>query len=141
VVGNNVDVSVSLETKEEGDHIFAAFSVHGGTVVRPLGKMPWGSYYGVCKENFGIQWMFDTESNDKKKDKDEKVQLKRAICSSPYGRRWCYESRQNIEGAFEILLPTWNSSTHGPPRASFPSKASWNHGTGQIDRSNLASKV
>jgi PhnB protein len=72
VLGNNFEVSVSPETVEETDQIFAALSA-GGTVVRPLENKFWGSYHGICKDKYGIQWMFDIWPKDDKNDSSKTI--------------------------------------------------------------------
>lgn len=64
VVGNNVEISLSPETREEADRLFAALS-KGGTVDKPLKDMFWGSYFGACKDKYGVKWMFDTANPSK----------------------------------------------------------------------------
>ncbi|MBI4316965.1 MAG: VOC family protein [Chloroflexi bacterium] len=56
VQGNNVNISIHPETKEEADRIFAALSA-GGTIEMPIADQPWGDYYGSFRDKFGIQWM------------------------------------------------------------------------------------
>lgn len=56
VVGNNVSLSVHAESREEADKIYNALS-KGGEAVMPMDDMFWGSYYGMCTDKFGINWM------------------------------------------------------------------------------------
>jgi PhnB protein len=56
VEGNNFHVSVDTDSKQEVDKIFAALS-KGGEVKMPVADMFWGSYFGMCKDKYGIQWM------------------------------------------------------------------------------------
>ena len=60
VPGNNFSVSVSLDTREETDRLFAALS-DGGAVTMPLQDMFWGSYFGSCTDKFGINWQVNFE--------------------------------------------------------------------------------
>ncbi len=53
--GNNQYVSVSAESKEEADHLFAALS-EGGKVNMPISEQFFG-YYGEFTDKFGINWM------------------------------------------------------------------------------------
>jgi PhnB protein len=55
--GNNVYISLDLDTREETQQIFRALS-DGGTVEQELQDMFWGDYYGSCKDKFGVHWMF-----------------------------------------------------------------------------------
>ncbi len=54
--GNNFSVSVNTTSKSEADRIHAALSV-GGKVTMPMNQTFWGSYFGMCFDQFGIQWM------------------------------------------------------------------------------------
>ena len=61
-MGDNISLSVSADSKEEADQLFNGLSA-GGIIQMPLQDMFWGSYFGMCKDKFGIQWMM---SFDKK---------------------------------------------------------------------------
>ena len=54
--GNNYSISLDVENKKEADRIFAGMS-EDGQAVMPLSKTFWGSYWGMCVDKFGIQWM------------------------------------------------------------------------------------
>ena len=54
--GNNFSLSISTDSDDETGKIFNALSA-GGTVTMPLDKMFWGSYFGMCTDKFGVQWM------------------------------------------------------------------------------------
>ena len=56
VTGNNVQVSVSPESKEDADRVFAGLS-DGGKVTMPMMDMFWGDYFGTCTDKYGINWM------------------------------------------------------------------------------------
>ena len=55
VEGNNFSVSVSAESREQTDDLFAKLS-EGGRVTMPLEDMFWGDYFGSCTDKFGINW-------------------------------------------------------------------------------------
>ena len=55
---NRSKISVQADSKEEADNIFNALSV-GGTVEMPIGHAPWGSYFGMFRDKFGIEWMIE----------------------------------------------------------------------------------
>ena len=55
-VGNNFHVSIVAKDKAEADRAFAALSA-GGKVNMPLANAPWGPYFGMCVDRFGVQWM------------------------------------------------------------------------------------
>ena len=58
VTGNNFSLSVAPDSKEEADSLFAKLS-DGGQVTMPMQDMFWGSYYGMCTDKFGINWMIN----------------------------------------------------------------------------------
>jgi PhnB protein len=55
-VGNNFHVSIVARDKAEADRAFAALS-EGGKVNMPLANAPWGAYFGMCVDRFGVSWM------------------------------------------------------------------------------------
>jgi PhnB protein len=52
---NRSKISVSTESKEEADKIFTGLS-EGGSVEMPISDSPWGSYFGMFRDKFGIEW-------------------------------------------------------------------------------------
>lgn len=54
--GNNFYISLSPESESKTDTLFQALS-DGGEVLVPMHKAFWGSYFGVCKDKYGVQWM------------------------------------------------------------------------------------
>jgi PhnB protein len=62
-LGDNMHLSVSTENEEETKKIFTVLSA-GGKVTMPLDKMFWGSYFGMCTDKFGIQWMVSNEQKN-----------------------------------------------------------------------------
>lgn len=59
--GNNFHISVVASDKAEADQCFAALS-NGGEVTMPLANAPWGPYFGMCVDRFGIHWMVSLPS-------------------------------------------------------------------------------
>lgn len=51
-------IFINAESKEEADKIFQGLSV-GGAVEMPIDDSPWGSYFGMFRDRFGIEWMVD----------------------------------------------------------------------------------
>jgi PhnB protein len=51
-------ISISAESREEADHLFRGLSA-GGQVEMPIADSPWGSYFGMFRDKFGIEWMID----------------------------------------------------------------------------------
>lgn len=58
VVGTNFSITVTPDSRELCDRLFAALSA-GGEVTMPLQETFWGAYFGSCKDRFGINWMFN----------------------------------------------------------------------------------
>ncbi len=56
IVGNNFQLSVAADSKEEAEKIFNGLS-KGGKVIVPLGDAFWGDYFGWLNDKFGIYWM------------------------------------------------------------------------------------
>ncbi|MGC4094564.1 MAG: VOC family protein [Polyangiaceae bacterium] len=56
VRGNDFNISIVANDKAEADRAFEQLSV-GGEVRMPLGNAPWGAYFGMVTDRFGIQWM------------------------------------------------------------------------------------
>ena len=61
---NRSKISISADSKEEADKLFNGLSV-GGQIEAPIGDSPWGSYFGMFRDKYGIEWMvdFDTKYN------------------------------------------------------------------------------
>jgi len=55
---NRSKISVSAESREEADKIYNGLSA-GGAIEMPIGDSPWGSYFGMFRDKFGIEWMVD----------------------------------------------------------------------------------
>jgi PhnB protein len=55
---NRSKISVSADTKEEAEKIFNGLSV-GGTVEVPMSKSPWGTYFGMFRDKYGIEWVIE----------------------------------------------------------------------------------
>ena len=55
-VGNNFSISVAAENREQADVLHAGLS-EGGAVTMPIEETFWGSYFGMCTDRFGVNWM------------------------------------------------------------------------------------
>jgi len=58
MAGNNFSLSLHPDSKEVADKLFANLSA-GGTVTVPMSKAPWGDYFGMFTDKFGIKWMIN----------------------------------------------------------------------------------
>jgi PhnB protein len=63
---NRSKISICAESREEADKLFSGLSA-GGTIEVPIGDSPWGSYFGMFRDKYGIEWMvdFDPKYNGK----------------------------------------------------------------------------
>lgn len=55
---NRSKIAISAESKEEADHLFNGLSA-GGAVEVPMADSLWGSYFGMFRDKYGIEWMVD----------------------------------------------------------------------------------
>ncbi len=53
-------ISISAESKEEADRLFNGLSA-GGRIEMPIADRFWGSYVGMFRDRFGIEWMVDCD--------------------------------------------------------------------------------
>lgn len=60
--GSTHSVSLSGEDEDELRRYWDGLS-DGGTVVMPLEKAPWGDYFGMCVDRFGVTWMVNVISS------------------------------------------------------------------------------
>ncbi len=51
-------ISITAESKAEADKLFNALS-ESGNIEMPIADSPWGSYFGMLRDKFGIEWMVD----------------------------------------------------------------------------------
>jgi PhnB protein len=61
---NRSKISISAESKEEADKLFYGLS-EGGQIEMPITESSWGSYFGMFRDKYGIEWMVDFDSNYK----------------------------------------------------------------------------
>jgi PhnB protein len=59
---NRSKISVSAESKEEADRLFTGLSA-GGQVEGPIGDGPYGSYMGMFRDKYGIEWIIEFSAN------------------------------------------------------------------------------
>ena len=53
---NRSKIAISPDSKEEADKIFNGLSA-GGQVEMPMMDAPWGAYFGMFRDKYGIEWM------------------------------------------------------------------------------------
>lgn len=52
---NRSKIAVSVDSREEAERIFTELSV-GGTAEMPAGVSPWGTYFAMFRDKYGIEW-------------------------------------------------------------------------------------
>ena len=55
---NRSKISISAKSKAEADQLFSGLSA-GGSIEMPIADSPWGSYFGMFRDKYGIEWMVD----------------------------------------------------------------------------------
>lgn len=61
---NRSKILVRVESKEEAERLFAGLS-DDGEVEGPMGDSPWGSYAGMFRDKYGIEWLIEFSQGDK----------------------------------------------------------------------------
>ena len=59
---NRSKIAVVAESREEADMIFAGLS-EGGAVEMPMGDSPWGTYFAMFRDKYGIEWTVEFSQN------------------------------------------------------------------------------
>jgi len=55
---NRSKIVITAETREEADHIYSGLS-QDGQIEMPISDSPWGSYFGMFRDKYGIEWMVE----------------------------------------------------------------------------------
>ena len=63
ILGNNICLSISTDSKEEADRLFNELSV-GGQIKMLMNHTFWGAYFGVFTDKFGINWTISFDSKE-----------------------------------------------------------------------------
>ena len=61
--GDQYAVSLNADSRQEATDLFTKLS-EGGTVTMPLADTFWGAYFGMWKDQFGIDWMVNFDDPD-----------------------------------------------------------------------------
>lgn len=59
---NRSKISLGTETKEEADRLFAGLSA-GAEIEMPMSDSPWGTYFGMFRDKYGIEWVIEFSYN------------------------------------------------------------------------------
>ncbi|HZW45416.1 MAG TPA: VOC family protein [Dermatophilaceae bacterium] len=54
--GDNYSVSLSGEDEAELRRFWEGLSAEG-TITMPLARAPWGDFFGMCSDKFGVSWL------------------------------------------------------------------------------------
>jgi len=57
---NRSKIAISAESRKEADQLFNELSA-GGNIEGPIGDGPWGSYAGMFRDKYGIEWIVEFE--------------------------------------------------------------------------------
>lgn len=57
---NRSKIAIFAESRAEAGHIFLGLSA-GGSVEVPMADSPWGSYFGMLRDKYGIEWTITFE--------------------------------------------------------------------------------
>jgi PhnB protein len=60
---NRSKIAVSAGSREEADKIFTGLS-EGGTVEMPMDESPWGTYFAMFRDKYGIEWTIEFDPRD-----------------------------------------------------------------------------
>ena len=60
---NRSKIAINAESREEADKVFSGLSA-GGDVEGPIGDTPWGTYAGMFRDKYGIEWIVEFDEND-----------------------------------------------------------------------------
>ena len=61
---NRSKISINAESKTEADKLFNGLSA-GGKAEMPMADSLWGSYFGMFRDKYGIEWMVDFNPKNK----------------------------------------------------------------------------
>ena len=58
-IGNNTTLCLDVDSRDDADRVYAVLS-EGGSESSPMADMPWGAYWGVTLDRYGIRWMINS---------------------------------------------------------------------------------
>ena len=61
---NRSKISVSAASREEADRLYGGLSA-GGEVEMPIDDSPWGSYFAMFRDKYGIEWMVEHDPRER----------------------------------------------------------------------------
>jgi PhnB protein len=60
---NRSKIHITVDSKEKVEEIFNGLSA-GGQVDGQLGESPWGTYSGMFRDKYGIEWLIECNPNN-----------------------------------------------------------------------------
>jgi PhnB protein len=60
---NRSKLSLSAKSREEADQLYNGLSA-GGTIEMPISDSPWGSYFAMFRDQYGIEWIIEYDPNE-----------------------------------------------------------------------------
>lgn len=67
VVGDNITLSVTADSREVADRIFNGLAA-GGKVKMAMNDTFWGSYFGMVADRFGVNWTISCDVKERQPD-------------------------------------------------------------------------
>lgn len=64
--GNNLEIMISPQSREEADRLFKGLS-NGGKTNMPMADVFWGAYFGSLTDKFDVNWMIHYDTNQQNK--------------------------------------------------------------------------
>lgn len=61
--GNNMSLSITTRNKEDADRFFEGLCGQGKMTMQ-IGDVFWGSYFGMCTDKYGINWMVKYDNHE-----------------------------------------------------------------------------
>lgn len=58
---NRSKIAINTDSREEADKLFAGLT-EDGAVEMPMSDGPWGTYFGMFRDKFGIEWTIEFDS-------------------------------------------------------------------------------
>ncbi len=64
VIGNNINLAIAADSREEAENIFSKLS-ENGKIIMEMQDTFWGAYFGMTEDQFGIEWMINYDDPEK----------------------------------------------------------------------------
>lgn len=71
-IGDGIKLSIDVSNEDEAREMFSGMS-EGGDILMPLEKQFWGDMFGMLKDKFGVTWMVNCSSAEKKRKPESEL--------------------------------------------------------------------